>query len=100
MKNVMMASALLSGLGTAAFACSVEEATTLSNLTSDTVVELVAQDDANLGKAMHVMTLAAVAEYHSEKSAVGCVRQRETLYGLKELHKASDVEQSAMLKIE
>lgn len=100
MKNVMIASALMSALGSASFACTGQEATTLSNLTSDAVMELVAQDDANLGKVMHVMTVAAVAEYHSEQTVVDCVRQRETLFGLKEVHNASKVKQSAMLKID
>lgn len=100
MKNVIIASALMSFVGTAGFACTVEESNALSESISNIVQDLVALDDANLGKVMSIMNVAAVTEYHAEQAVTTCVRQRLSMDMLAEFAESLETEQSAMLNAE
>lgn len=79
-------------------ACTVDESSNLSDAISDIVIDLVAQDDANLGKVMSLMIPTAVTEYHSTQPGSTCVRQRQILNLLQNFPANAGPEQSAFLE--
>ena len=98
MKKVFAVSALLSMVGTASFACTVEESRALSDAISTMTEKAVAMDSANLGRVMALTQEAAVIEYHAGPSSTSCERKAQILDSLEELTDALSAEESAMLK--
>lgn len=97
MKTAIVTSVILGMLGTASSACTSDETAALAASISAIVEDVVARDDANLGKVLAIAQAAAVTEYHAGPTAPACSRQEQTLAALTAFHRSLGAAPSASM---